>query len=452
MPEHQIEHEDLELCKSLQAEECEVLESIYPDCLSGDYSKGSLRLEIPVELSEPHSLVSAEDQNLASLSMLPPLLLDILLPPNYPLHDPPQILSLYATYSWLPPSVNLMQRLLDMWQAGEGVLYSWIEWIRGGIFLEELKFVSTRGSEPILRIPHPELDLLTNKLVGYDTSTQLMRFSQNSYNCEICLSSIKGARCILLSCSHVFCRSCLEDFWKLCITEGDVGRVGCPDPKCVKEGREANEEEVRRVVTEEEVQRWKWLRQKKAMEKDPTIVHCPLLLCQTPVPMGENVEEGSGWERFRECSNCGYSFCAYCKRTWHGAHSQCPLEFTDFLAQRYLDLAEDSSARKEMETRYGRSNLMRMVVHYQEDQENIKWIKQSTTACPVCEIRVEKSSGCNHCFKCGHHFCYRCGAKLRANDPYAHYRNPGTQCYSKLFDRVDVDDEWQPMEAFDVLE
>ena len=53
----------------------------------------------------------------------------------------------------------------------------------------------------------------------------------------------------------------------MCIREGDVGRVGCPDPGCVKEHREATEEEVRRVVTEEEVLRWKWLRMKRALEK-----------------------------------------------------------------------------------------------------------------------------------------------------------------------------------------
>lgn len=117
------------------------------------------------------------------------------------------------------------------------------------------------------RLPHPDLDLIVHKLTTFDSSKELERFSQNSYNCEICMSSIKGARCILLSCSHVFCRSCLVDFWGLCITEGDVGRVGCPDPQCVKDGREANEEEVRRVVTEEQVRRWKWLRQKRAMEK-----------------------------------------------------------------------------------------------------------------------------------------------------------------------------------------
>lgn len=104
-------------------------------------------------------------------------------------------------------------------------------------------------------------------LISYDKTRQLSKFANNAYTCEICMTSIKGARCILLSCSHVFCRSCLEDFWGLCITEGAVDRVGCPDPGCVKGGREANEEEVRRVVSEEGVRRWKWLREKRALEK-----------------------------------------------------------------------------------------------------------------------------------------------------------------------------------------
>jgi hypothetical protein len=49
--------------------------------------------------------------------------------------------------------------------------------------------------------------------------------------------------------------------------EGDVGRVGCPDPECVKANREAIEEEVTRVVGEEDVKRWRWLREKRALEK-----------------------------------------------------------------------------------------------------------------------------------------------------------------------------------------
>lgn len=45
-----------------------------------------------------------------------------------------------------------------------------------------------------------------------------------------------------------------------------MGKVGCADPGCVKEGREARLEEVARAVTEEEVRRWKWLREKRMYE------------------------------------------------------------------------------------------------------------------------------------------------------------------------------------------
>jgi len=53
----------------------------------------------------------------------------------------------------------------------------------------------------------------------------------------------------------------------MCIEEGDVGRVGCPDPECVKKGTEAGEEEVARVVTDAELERWRWLREKRHYDR-----------------------------------------------------------------------------------------------------------------------------------------------------------------------------------------
>jgi len=465
---------DLELCASLQQEEWEVLESIYPDCVSNDSSGSRITLEIPVEFQEQR-IISLVDEHAASspatdrqtqgplifkasglssltLSALPPLLLDILLPPSYP-YGPPEIVSLHATHSWLPSILGLQRKLLEKWQEGEGVLYTWVEWIRTGEFLDECGLASCSTGQTVVRISHPAPQQLIPLLRAYDASQELARFSQNSYACEVCLTSIKGARCILLSCSHVFCRSCLEDFWKLCIKEGDVGRVGCPDPQCVKQGREANEEEVRRVVTEEEVQRWKWLREKRMLEKDPTLIHCPLSFCQHPVPKPQNVEDGSGWERLRSCSACGFSFCAYCRRTWHGPLSECKLSSSESLAAKYMALPEGSSERQLMERRYGRANLQRLVAQFEEDEANKKWLQESTMACPNCQVSVEKSHGCNHmtCAKCGTHFCYRCGAKLQGSNPYVHFSTPGRACYMKLFDVHSADEDWQPVDLFEAL-
>ncbi|KAI0639186.1 RWD-domain-containing protein [Trametes polyzona] len=472
---------DLEACKALQQEELDVLESIYPECLSVDTSKGLIRLEVPVELPDatavsihndlltetgsssnspaagPSTSTGSSDgqANTLTLTTLPPILLDVCIPPAYP-HVPPQIRSIHATHSWVPPARvgGLRERLAGMWEAGEGVLYSWVEWIRSGEFLDALEMCETEEGRRIIRIPHPTPQLLVPLLETFDTSTQAARFSANSYECQVCLTSIKGARCVMLSCTHVFCRSCLEDFWGLCIREGDVARVGCPDPACVKEQREATEEEVRRVVTEDEVVRWKWLRMKRALEKDPTLVHCPMPLCQTPVPRAENVEEGSPWERLRTCSGCGYSFCSYCKRTWHGPVARCPISAMKAIMVEYMALPEDAPARKAMEARFGRLLLKKLVDEYEEERAFQEWLEKSTgTACPTCDLRVEKASGCNHmtCIRCSTHYCYRCGEKLDGRNPYKHFSTPGLRCFSKLFDVESIDDEWQPVEGFDAL-
>lgn len=472
--------EDIEACRALQEEEWEVLQSIYPDYLSGGSTNGTIKIEIPVELSEPrfvvpleegshptegsiqvngdrvhkipsHSVELADD---VSLSTFPPLLLELMLPPAYPSYCPPEIKSLHATHGWLGRRiVPLRQQLLAMWNAGEGVLYSWIECIRSGEFLDALHLLDSKDGKDVIIIPHPALSLIMPLLTEYENSMQQARFSQASYHCEICLTSIKGARCVSLSCFHVFCRPCLEDFWGLCITEGDVGRVGCPDTACVKESREATEEEVRRVVTEDDVRRWKWLRQKRLTDRDPSMIHCPMSFCQTPVPKPQNAEEGSGWDRLRTCPECGYSFCAYCRRTWHGPISECPLTSTESFVLEYMECPAGSPQRELIERRYGKANITRLVAKYEEDQANKKWLDQSTMTCPSCHIKVEKSVGCNHmtCARCGQHFCYRCGDKLMASNPYLHFSTPGHPCFSKLFDYQSVENEWQPVEGFEYL-
>ena len=215
------------------------------------------------------------------LSILPPLLLHIMLPPSYPLHSPPEIVSLRATHIWVPtPNTQVLESTLTkIWQTGEQVLYNWVEYIRTGEFLQGVKLSEDSNIMCVsllnyfhelinpTRLPHPAPQLLSPLLLAYELSSKSAQFSQNSYSCTICLNQLKGSKCLQLSCEHVFCRSCLEDFWKMCITEGDVKRVGCPDPECVKKGREAEEEEVARVVNEEEVRRWKWLKEKRRFDR-----------------------------------------------------------------------------------------------------------------------------------------------------------------------------------------
>ncbi|KAJ7492858.1 hypothetical protein FB451DRAFT_1219832 [Mycena latifolia] len=432
--------------------ELEVLESIYPDFISTDQSNESesfLKLEIPVELGEPSTVVligDSADPNALTLSLtsLPPLLLHIVLSAAYPSRDPPDV-SIRSNHSWLPPPLltRLQSILRDMWTPGERVLYEWVEFIRGGDFLRSLNLSLPSG---IIEIKHPSPQRLGPLLASYDDSTRSASFSQGSYPCAVCLTSLKGSRCLQLSCTHVFCRSCLFDYWSLCITEGNVEKLGCPDPDCVKMGRESSEEEIARVVSEQAVQRWRWLKQKIMFERDPSLVHCPMAYCQTPVPKPPDSESDSGADRLRICPACSFSFCGFCKRTWHGAVQECPISQAENVVLEYLALAEDSKERQIMELRFGKTILRKLVARYQEEQLNKQWLAASTMSCPGCSLNIEKSLGCNHmtCARCKMHFCYRCGCKLTPSDPYTHFSTPGHPCFSKLFDFVSEDHEWQP--------
>lgn len=441
--------EDLETCQGLQLEELEVLESIYPECISSQKSDGTLKLEIPIEFGIPRSVtVKASGPNaphtnhhdeLLSLTVLPPILLEVLLPPSYPLYLPPSIILIRATKNWLVNHLALQAALSQKWESGESALYSWVEYIRSGDFFKDIG--SILSDDVTFQIPHPTPQLLASALVEFDSSSKTAQFSQNSYPCSICLTHLKGHKCLQLSCNHIFCRSCLEDFWQLCITEGDVERVGCPDPACVKEGRLASQEEIIRVVPEAEVQRWRWLKNKQELERDPTILHCPVPFCQALVqkPVGTDTE--SRWDAFRQCPTCSFSFCAFCKYTWHGPISPCPISHTEQLIQEYLK--EDTEGRNTLELRYGRRLVHSLVARYEQEQSTKQWIHSSTTSCPGCKSSVEKSMGCNHmtCTRCKHHFCYRCGENLNPDDPYAHFSVPAQRCYKKLFDWDESNEE-----------
>lgn len=137
-------------------------QSIYPDCVSSDPSKGIKSLEIPIELADERTVEIVDDGTTASaflpeqqsqashsephtlsVSSLPPILLKFTLPTTYPVSAPPIITSLHVTNSWFT-NISLFQALLlEKWLPGEGVLYNWVEWIRSGDFLRELGLLST---------------------------------------------------------------------------------------------------------------------------------------------------------------------------------------------------------------------------------------------------------------------------------------------------------------------
>lgn len=96
--------------------------------------------------------------------------------------------------------------------------------------------------------------------------------------------------------------------------------------------------------------------------------------------------------------------------------------------------SNDDEEKQQIEIRYGKSVIKRLVDGYLEEKANAEWIDEHSTGCPSCGVRVEKSVGCNHmtCQRCQAHFCFRCGTSLKGN-PDAHFQAPGP-CFNRLFD------------------
>jgi E3 ubiquitin-protein ligase RNF14 len=113
-------------------------------------------------------------------------------------------------------------------------------------------------------------------------------------------------------------------------------------------------------------------------------------------------------DRLRTCEDCILSFCKLCRGSWHGDHFDCRPRSESLAGQKQLS---------------------------EEQQTTADFILLSSTECPSCSTRVQKSEACNHmrCAQCHAHFCYLCGLGLDAADPYKHFSMKDTPCYRNLF-------------------
>ncbi len=116
-----------------------------------------MKFEIPIELAYPADVLvtgtgDAESQEYhLSLSSFPPVLLEVVLPPAYPLHAAPEIVSFHVSGSWIPRSGRLLEKLLGMWQPGEVILYTWVEGIQCAEFLDSMGIIRDGALRCVMR-------------------------------------------------------------------------------------------------------------------------------------------------------------------------------------------------------------------------------------------------------------------------------------------------------------
>jgi hypothetical protein len=145
-------------------------QAIYGDFILNEARNGdgerTIQLRIPIELSTPRDVVVHPARTVSSplqggsgaptppcieipvkvsVSVLPDVSLDIVLPETYPFSQAPTLVKLRATHDWFVDHNALIERMLAMWQEQEGVLSLWVEYLRSGDFISDIGMEAESG-------------------------------------------------------------------------------------------------------------------------------------------------------------------------------------------------------------------------------------------------------------------------------------------------------------------
>lgn len=414
----------------------------------GRTSNESSRTAFKVDI---RSQINIDPDN-QTLSYFPALRLQIRLPKGYPADAGPH-LKLTTFPFWLD-----QMKILELEEDGTRL---WEEYGRCQILYSYIDHLQ-QSAERFFDLSSPLILPAGLKaiLIDYDRTTKKELFDAETFDCGICLEPKKGSSCYRMQrCGHVFCLSCLQDFYNSAITEGDVANIKCLESGCgkantagAKKKRKSDKtlhpRELLAIGLEEAaVRRYVDMKRKKQLETDKTTVYCPRSWCQAPArsdkypalptdlneypdssdeDVSDNEAGATGAppeyskntpehklpkmaDRLAVCSKCTYAFCCVCYQGWHGEYTRC-------FPRNPAELSE-------------------------EDQASYDYIRTHTSPCPTCSSPTQKTMGCNHmaCYQCNTHFCYLCGAWLDPQNPYHHFGKKNTPCYQKLWEGEEGD-------------
>ncbi|KAF8651778.1 hypothetical protein HU200_063297 [Digitaria exilis] len=332
---------------------------------------------------------------------LPPILLTCLLPTSYPSHRPP--LFTISSY-WLDKEmISSLCHMLDMlWEEQQGmeVTYQWVQWLQNSslshlgfdneIVLSKNDVACEADKRACLDNASP--DVIIPRMMRYNENRHHEAFLNAIHDCMICFSECPGVDFVKLPCHHFFCWKCMQTYCKMNVKEGNVVKLLCPDTKC--EGA-VPPNILKRLLGEDEFERWEGLLLQRTLDAMADIVYCPR--CQTACL------EDVGNEAV--CSSCLFSFCTLCRNRRHiGEQCMSP-------AERLLIL------EKRQQSGHVQADQMRIL----EELRSLKEIMKDSKQCPKCNMAISKTEGCNkmECWNCKEYFCYQCN---RAITGYDHFR------------------------------
>ncbi|KAJ3293704.1 E3 ubiquitin-protein ligase rnf14 [Rhizoclosmatium sp. JEL0117] len=435
-----------------QQDELEALQSIYNEDFSCQITSGdadpvgrlTVRMQLPGTCILPLPSVEGVAGSSVTINYLPPVVIHFSLPKSYPSETSPHF---SLSCDWLPLTQRrkLHQGLKDLCEQtiGNVVLFSLGQYVVD----ESIGFLELLDGDTInLTYNNPQDHLnAVDALVAADREHAQYLFSNSTVSCGICMESKLGSKCHqFIECRHAYCCACLEDYFTVHITEGQVLQVTCPDASCKKPKPGSGGKltplppSSLSFLPRDLISRYTSLLETHDLLQKPNLTYCPRPSCNAPTV--KDPEE----EKLCICSQCSYAFCFFCNRTWHGYASYCQIRHLETIAKEYISASEQE--RKTLEIKYGKKTLEKVVREIEEAKLNASWLKENAQACPNCTCLVERSEGCCHmtCKVCSTHFCFNCGERLNPSDPYRHYNTQGTRCFGRLFEGT-VMAEYDPL-------
>ncbi|XP_017875605.1 E3 ubiquitin-protein ligase RNF14-like [Ceratina calcarata] len=425
-----------------------------------------------------------EPEQKIKLSHLPPLMLHVILPENYPSESPPEF-TLYSSWLHLASLIKLCKKLDKLWEENKGqeILFTWMAFLHDEAladvkeklnmsrpytyykeFMEKAHNIqknkienvdkehtteagknSTRVGVNVKRLcrrslaqKHQDKRAVLNypigrnpiqALIDYNEKRNQIEFKKNFYTCRICFLDKIGEHCTqFLPCGHVFCKDCVTGYLEVRIKDGNVQNISCPEEKCTSETTPA---QIKDLVSSELFAKYDSILLSATLDTMGDIVYCPRRSCQYPVSREPN-------EQMANCPICQYAFCVYCKSVYHGIEP-CKI-YSDEVQKIVAEYQEASKESKlHMELRYGKKQLQNLV----ENALSENWIKTNSHKCPKCQLSIEKMDGCNKmvCWRCKTFFCWLCKTILDRDKPYRHFQDMNSHCYNRLFHGVVIEDD-----------
>ena len=113
-----------------------------------------------------------------------------------------------------------------------------------------------------------------------------------------------GSNFIKLPCHHLFCVKCMETLCRMHVKEGTLFQLVCPDSKC---NASIPHYLLKRLLSEEDFERWDRLALDKALDSMEDVVYCPKCVIGCVEDEDNNAQ----------CPKCSFIFCGFCKELWH---------------------------------------------------------------------------------------------------------------------------------------